>query len=275
MCSCLCLQRVKRLLMWSVVLIEFADIVYIACAWKQHDYQCVNQLEMAILGVYLTVVLQFLSFYCTESFKNKFWLDYKKYRGGMLFFLFCIIVELIGLLYCCTYILSNELLITQCTQSTFEAYYVDALPYFGIIFALAFMLYTRSIVFYISTFYERRNVLLNQSLNRLMLQRGIRNNETIDSFFQSLVDNSADQSPSTRERESSIIRENLPKRSVNPEEHLVNCCVICLEDFNKDSDEEICELPSCHHTFHYKCIDKWLTQSFLCPYCRTDVQATS
>ena len=43
-------------------------------------------------------------------------------------------------------------------------------------------------------------------------------------------------------------------------------CSICLSDMNKG--QVVRELP-CKHTFHKKCIDKWLKQSNKCPVDRS------
>ncbi|GLU20697.1 hypothetical protein SLE2022_368830 [Rubroshorea leprosula] len=44
-------------------------------------------------------------------------------------------------------------------------------------------------------------------------------------------------------------------------------CVVCLENFRSG---DMCKLlPSCNHSFHAECIDSWLSQTPLCPICRT------
>ncbi|KAE8818444.1 E3 ubiquitin-protein ligase rnf12-B [Hordeum vulgare] len=42
-------------------------------------------------------------------------------------------------------------------------------------------------------------------------------------------------------------------------------CAVCLDDF-KDGDE-LRSMP-CSHSFHQRCIFRWLQISRLCPYCR-------
>lgn len=42
-------------------------------------------------------------------------------------------------------------------------------------------------------------------------------------------------------------------------------CSICLDDY--EAGEGVRTLP-CFHSFHDTCVDKWLTQSGLCPQCR-------
>ncbi|XBH88348.1 hypothetical protein VPH35_075638 [Triticum aestivum] len=42
-------------------------------------------------------------------------------------------------------------------------------------------------------------------------------------------------------------------------------CAVCLDDF-KDGDE-LRSMP-CSHSFHQRCIFRWLQVSRLCPYCR-------
>lgn len=44
-------------------------------------------------------------------------------------------------------------------------------------------------------------------------------------------------------------------------------CAICLNDTIKDKD--IIKKLYCNHTFHKKCINKWLKINNTCPFCRT------
>jgi E3 ubiquitin-protein ligase ATL10/75/76/77/78 len=43
-------------------------------------------------------------------------------------------------------------------------------------------------------------------------------------------------------------------------------CVICLSDFAPGDRLRL--LPKCHHGFHVRCIDKWLSSHSSCPKCR-------
>ncbi|KAJ4893976.1 RING-H2 finger protein ATL78 [Raphanus sativus] len=43
-------------------------------------------------------------------------------------------------------------------------------------------------------------------------------------------------------------------------------CAICLSEFV--SGERVKLLPKCHHGFHVRCIDKWLSSHSSCPTCR-------
>lgn len=45
-----------------------------------------------------------------------------------------------------------------------------------------------------------------------------------------------------------------------------NECAICLSDFA--AGERVRVLPKCHHGFHVRCIDTWLTSHSSCPTCR-------
>ena len=43
------------------------------------------------------------------------------------------------------------------------------------------------------------------------------------------------------------------------------CCVICLDNIKQQS---FVGTLVCHHVFHWKCIDRWLRVSAICPTCR-------
>lgn len=45
-------------------------------------------------------------------------------------------------------------------------------------------------------------------------------------------------------------------------------CSICLDKFNVGFYKRILE---CGHSFHKKCVDKWLKTHTTCPICRKDV----
>lgn len=47
-------------------------------------------------------------------------------------------------------------------------------------------------------------------------------------------------------------------------------CPICFEDFKLN--EEVSTLPVCRHMFHFRCIERWLSQNPLCPLCRNNVR---
>lgn len=47
---------------------------------------------------------------------------------------------------------------------------------------------------------------------------------------------------------------------------LASECVICLSEFCPG--ERVRLLPKCHHGFHVRCIDKWLSSHSSCPTCR-------
>ena len=49
-------------------------------------------------------------------------------------------------------------------------------------------------------------------------------------------------------------------------------CPICLSDFKEE--EKIRVLPMCGHSFHIKCVDRWLSQHSSCPTCRGDLAPT-
>ena len=47
---------------------------------------------------------------------------------------------------------------------------------------------------------------------------------------------------------------------------LTENCLICIENYVEGQFKRC--LPKCKHTFHKKCIDKWLKKNASCPVCR-------
>jgi hypothetical protein len=65
--------------------------------------------------------------------------------------------------------------------------------------------------------------------------------------------------------------ENLPCYDYVAKENRSNSleCAICLENFTIGDKCRL--LPICKHSFHAKCVDKWLLKNSLCPICRSRV----
>ena len=50
-------------------------------------------------------------------------------------------------------------------------------------------------------------------------------------------------------------------------------CIICLNDYK--NGDKVSYLNTCHHLFHTKCINKWLTEfNHKCPMCRKSANPT-
>lgn len=49
-------------------------------------------------------------------------------------------------------------------------------------------------------------------------------------------------------------------------------CYVCLEDFDKDNEDEMIRNLPCEHAFHTKCIDKWFENAPTCPVCKRDMR---
>ncbi|KAK8916253.1 RING-H2 finger protein ATL74 [Platanthera zijinensis] len=45
-------------------------------------------------------------------------------------------------------------------------------------------------------------------------------------------------------------------------------CALCLESFEPGDRCRI--LPACQHSFHARCVDRWLVRSPFCPMCRSN-----
>ncbi|XP_022743018.1 RING-H2 finger protein ATL66-like [Durio zibethinus] len=50
-------------------------------------------------------------------------------------------------------------------------------------------------------------------------------------------------------------------------------CCICLGVF--EEGEKIKVLPSCEHSFHSECVDRWLSAESSCPLCRSPLRVES
>ncbi|MQL98831.1 hypothetical protein Taro_031546 [Colocasia esculenta] len=46
-------------------------------------------------------------------------------------------------------------------------------------------------------------------------------------------------------------------------------CAICLKDY--EDGENVQRLPTCRHSYHMACIERWLARHSSCPICRQDV----
>lgn len=64
-----------------------------------------------------------------------------------------------------------------------------------------------------------------------------------------------------------------PYKKINNSDTLLGSeCAICYESYKVNEYKRV--LPNCSHTFHKKCIDKWLIQNYKnkrdmnCPLCR-------
>lgn len=47
-------------------------------------------------------------------------------------------------------------------------------------------------------------------------------------------------------------------------------CTICICELS-ESDQDVCQLEPCKHTFHSACIQTWLIENPTCPTCRSTV----
>jgi hypothetical protein len=62
-----------------------------------------------------------------------------------------------------------------------------------------------------------------------------------------------------------FIKKHLPPYKKATSDHAADTCSICLDHYTTATYTRT--LP-CGHMFHKKCVDKWLKQTFHCPYCR-------
>lgn len=57
-----------------------------------------------------------------------------------------------------------------------------------------------------------------------------------------------------------------PYKKIKEKDPILECsCTICLEEFKVGTYKRELE---CKHTFHKKCIDRWLSNSNSCPLCK-------
>ncbi|KAL2504106.1 E3 ubiquitin-protein ligase RNF43-like [Abeliophyllum distichum] len=88
-------------------------------------------------------------------------------------------------------------------------------------------------------------------------------------IFQGVLQQSMDESnvcSMVPASDSSI--KSLKRTRIDYENNCAKSCIVCLEEFSKES-KTIC-MP-CSHLFHGNCIKQWLRTSHYCPICRFEM----
>nr|CCA23817.1 cleavage induced conserved hypothetical protein [Albugo laibachii Nc14] len=64
---------------------------------------------------------------------------------------------------------------------------------------------------------------------------------------------------------------NSETKNIDPQEYCVECCSICLDDWNDQDcqDMAVVKLP-CSHVFHEDCLLEWFNGNVQCPMCREE-----
>ena len=85
------------------------------------------------------------------------------------------------------------------------------------------------------------------------------------------VDNNEENNENNYFKSCKEINENLCKsEKIKENDELIgNTCLICHENFQIGEFKRKLP-PECNHTYHKKCIDKWLKKRSSCPICRNE-----
>ena len=62
-----------------------------------------------------------------------------------------------------------------------------------------------------------------------------------------------------------ILKINKEIKVIKPEND--DICIICFDNYNEETKDKCVEIKKCNHTFHKKCIIKWLLIKPTCPLC--------
>lgn len=65
-----------------------------------------------------------------------------------------------------------------------------------------------------------------------------------------------------KKREFSLLKLARPTLTVS------GMCIICYEELEEATSEDVVNVPSCGHTFHFECIQLWVDYLASCPICR-------
>ena len=128
----------------------------------------------------------------------------------------------------------------------------------------------------------RRQKRMNNLYNENIIENLVEINNEEDTFQLTTgiesINNNRDNSNNVshhhrRCKSKGINRLNLLEESKINDEYLMknenNNCAICLENYK--NEDKISYLP-CFHSYHSKCIKKWLKCSKKCPLCKKEVK---
>ncbi|KAM3340913.1 RING-H2 finger protein ATL33-like [Capsicum galapagoense] len=89
-------------------------------------------------------------------------------------------------------------------------------------------------------------------------------------FRRSSGDNSGEVKTCHMDTTSIVVKYEKKLSSEENNEDSSNECPVCLTAFVEG--EEVRQLMTCKHMFHFNCIDKWLCSKSSCPVCRAAVK---
>ena len=93
------------------------------------------------------------------------------------------------------------------------------------------------------------------------------NNEASFTIEYEIINNNNDIS-NKKITNKDILKQLGSYKRINIDDDLIKCkssCPICLDNYK---DKEYKRTLKCGHTFHKKCIDKWIKKHNSCPICR-------
>lgn len=114
------------------------------------------------------------------------------------------------------------------------------------------------------------NLFSFNNVNELLRNINIRDSNIYENDLERALRESFEESQDCLKRTDDIVEFNFTKyENLKNEEKNDLKCIICLEDFEANSDVSLTE---CNHIFHYECLKEWIRYKKECAVCRNEIK---